>query len=545
MRLLQRLSLFTRILLWLLAVQLLAIVVFSISSYLGKAEEVRHSMDARLTAAANSVPYMLAGDYVGRATQAGSIADSEYRQLVRRLGEYSRRVGLAYCYVLTVRDGKVFYIGDGAPEAEIAAGKYAKYFDQYEDAAPAILQAWQSGQAQFAEYSDKYGTFRSVFLPMQQNGQTYLIGVDVTMAQVAEAKQAELLRIIQLAILCVLIGSVLAYFAARQIAHRLQRSARRIGQIAAQRDLRQTLHEQGGDEIAAMMSQLNQLLQLLRETLAKAGHSAASNAGAVRQFHSLTEQMNKNLLHTTQNMQALNQDVQAIDHSAQHSATLAAATRDRVNQASSQLQQAGASFGAMLSAVNDNAGSTESLAHELDQLARSTGDITRVLDAIGAISDQINLLALNAAIEAARAGEAGRGFAVVADEVRKLAGQTQLSLQDSRSAIAKVVDGITITATDMSDMSERARQLVQTADQAVSHIHELVTMLHQTATEASEAVSEAERIEQAVHHIATEASEADQQLQTTAGHSRQIQEIAGQIGEAASELQRELQQFQT
>ncbi|WP_348946502.1 methyl-accepting chemotaxis protein [Chitinibacter sp. FCG-7] len=545
MRLFHRLSLFTRILLWLLAVQLLAILVFSVSSYYGKIADVRHSMDARLVAAANSVPYMLSTDYISRASQAGSIDDKEYRALVLRLGEYSRRVGLAYCYVLTVRDGKVYYLGDGAPEAEVAAGSYAKYFEQYSDADPAILTAWQGKQTQFAEYRDKYGEFRSVFMPITQGNQQYLIGADVTTAQVAQAQRDELTHIVELALLCLALGSVLAWFAARQMARRLQSSAQRIAQMATQRDLRQSLQEEGADEIAAMMNQLNQLLQLLRDTLAKAGHSATSNVVAASQFHGLTENMSRNLQHSTQHLEALNQDVQAISRSAQHSANLAGATRDRVIQAGTRLQSAGTSFGNMYDAVNHNAGATQNLAHELDQLAQATGQITRVLDAIGAISDQINLLALNAAIEAARAGEAGRGFAVVADEVRKLAGQTQLSLQDSRTAIARVVDGISVTARDMSGMSERASQLVTTADQAVSQIHELVTMMHQTAGEAGEAVSEAEQIEQAVHHIVTEAAQANQQLHSTAQHSQQIHAIARQIGDASSDLQRQLQQFNT
>ncbi|MDV3443924.1 hypothetical protein R0G64_31525, partial [Pseudomonas otitidis] len=32
---------------------------------------------------------------------------------------------------------------------------------------PAVIQAARSGQAQFDEYTDSYGTFRSIFLPMR------------------------------------------------------------------------------------------------------------------------------------------------------------------------------------------------------------------------------------------------------------------------------------------------------------------------------------------------------------------------------------------
>lgn len=73
--------------------------------------------------------------------------------------------------------------------------------------------------------------------------------------------------------------------------------------------------------------------------------------------------------------------------------------------------------------------------NSMNQLLKSTKDVSKILKTISDIQFQTHILGINAAIEAARAGEIGQGFSVVADQVRELANQSSSAVQESEKII--------------------------------------------------------------------------------------------------------------
>lgn len=184
-----------------------------------------------------------------------------------------------------------------------------------------------------------------------------------------------------------------------------------------------------------------------------------------------------------------------------------------VAEASAELEEGTVHMKALLEAMNN--------------INKSTEQITEFVKVIEDIAFQTNILALNSSVEAARAGEAGKGFAVVAVEVKNLATRSQEAAQKTTAVIEECVrsvhDGLgktDKTAKSLSALAEETRE-----------ISRLINIISRACDEQSESIIKidagVEQINVSVANTNTAAQECASSAQKLAVRSGRLKSEIG------------------
>jgi methyl-accepting chemotaxis protein len=192
---------------------------------------------------------------------------------------------------------------------------------------------------------------------------------------------------------------------------------------------------------------------------------------------------------------------------------------------------------------------TVSTAKTMDELQRSVGEISRILNVIEEVANQTNLLSLNAAIIAAQAGEQGAGFTVVADEIRQLAERTRGSTKEIAAIIKAVQSGSRAAVAKMHEGVTRVTQNVQLAEEAASSLTKIVgsaNRSYEMATRISRALGEQSQASRRLHEVTSRMSDHISEInratteqargtQLMAQESERVRDIAAQVKNATEE----------
>ena len=336
---------------------------------------------------------------------------------------------------------------------------------------------------------------------------------------------------VAIAVLCAFIGYVLT----RLIAPPLQAATLALEKVAA-KDLTVSVDAHGTDETGRLCAALNTSVASMRSVLGTVAQGAENLSAAAAQMSTRSLEANGNAQSQsgkTNQIAAAAQEMTAtigeISHNAESASLASRRSAETANEGGAVMQAAATTMERISRA-------TSSVAGKMNELARRSEEIGKVVTVIQDISEQTNLLALNAAIEAARAGEHGRGFAVVAGEVRRLAERTRSATEEIAGTIGSIQNETRQTLDLMAESHQavdsgigetsRARQSLEAI---IGSSREVEHMIQMIATAATEQTSAAGEISESATHISQLATENSHAAEETAEGCKQLSILANDL----------------
>ncbi|MCE6977397.1 response regulator [Pseudomonas frederiksbergensis] len=168
------------------------------------------NINNKLLHAALGASAILGDRYHDNLIDKQSKSETEDWNAIQRLSSFNDSMGTAFVYSVVKRSGEAYLVSSSASKKEILEKNFVRFFDPYPDASQALLDSFERTEPTWIDYSDHWGDFRAVFVPMKsQDGTIYVTGAEITLADYYHQLNQDSLHHIILAILVFLALSLL------------------------------------------------------------------------------------------------------------------------------------------------------------------------------------------------------------------------------------------------------------------------------------------------------------------------------------------------
>jgi methyl-accepting chemotaxis protein len=534
----------SRLLSTVLLLSALASVSYTFHLYDVRKTDLYDQIDSNLVFAAQ-VARQLIGDNVYDDAFNGNFSKAESDALQLKAYNILQSSDIKYMYTMIKPSDKVLFVLDTPEQEDVETKTFRAPLTPYDEPSDKLVSAFSKNNATpiFDEYTDEWGTFRSVFIPYRTStGKTFVVGVDTPISTIQAELNSTLFVSSMIGLVIFLLSSAIIFWLVSRILKPLADAQVLMRTIATTRNL--TLRTKtSSDEIGLLLADFNNLITEFQSTLAISTHSAIENSAVSSQLQGSSKEIRvaaQKIAHAVDEVRLHATSTCDLLASSDEELTL---TVEDTQKASNSLERGQHAFSKVTDIINSTAESQSRLSDELNTLSHKAEDVNNILSAISGIADQTNLLALNAAIEAARAGEEGRGFAVVADEVRQLAIRTQSSLNETSTAIANIVSAISNVAEKMKDSEGQFKQLLSESSQAMQSITDSSTTMLDTRQKVQHTSGNVAKVLIDIRQVLSLVSNVENQAAHNRHSTEEIADAADRLQISTLSLKNELNRF--
>ena len=268
-------------------------------------------------------------------------------------------------------------------------------------------------------------------------------------------------------------------------------------------------------DFAPIKQALNIIIDTFNQVLRDLGQAAEQVAASSRQVSDGSQSLSQGATEQASSVEELTASLGEI----------AAQTRQNAMSAN---QASDLATGAQTRAVEGNQ-KMALLQSAMQEISRSSSDISRIIKAIDDIAFQTNILALNAAVEAARAGQHGKGFAVVAEEVRNLAARSAKAATETTGLIETSLSHVASGSQLAAGTAIALDQIVSTVTEAADLVSSIAVASNGQASAIAQINSGVEQISAVVQANSATAEESAAASEELTGQAVILREMIGKF----------------
>ncbi|MCR8630928.1 methyl-accepting chemotaxis protein [Paenibacillus radicis (ex Xue et al. 2023)] len=390
-------------------------------------------------------------------------------------------------------------------------------------------------------YNESQKLMGDIFINVDQFYVAYSHDAELAVASTQDLLNSTVTVMLIASVFVIFFSIAIALLLIRSFISPIKRLQQAVQSIAAG-DLRFKINSSSKDELGALSSSFDQMIDQVRSMLANtqgiasylsehsntfrsfSGSTAAANADILRAIKEISNGADQQASQSEQSsyiIAELEQEIIIISEFIQ-------IVQNRSREAAFNTHAGSTSMEALKLASGTSEAILEKVYRAMEGLSSSTTQINKIVNTISDISHQTNVLAINAAIEAARAGVHGRGFSVIAEEVRHLSAQTN----ESSKMISSIISSLLAQTKDLESYFGDARK---SFDQQNSKMGESMEAFGQIRGSMDELSVQIDHIQQQITQAKSKNGQLVESVQYVAAIAQETAAGVEEVSAAASQ----------